>query len=191
LKVDPRALIPRPETEVAVERVLALLAGRHAPAVLDVGTGSGAIALAVADEHPGARVLGIDASAAALSLARENVARCDLEVELEQRDLFDGLPPGPWEVVVSNPPYVPLADREALAPEVRDWEPDEALFGRGAAESVARGALGELAEGGALVLEVGDGQAGDVASLLAVLGYHDVRVSSDLSGRERVVEGRR
>ena len=174
LTVDGRALIPRPETEVVVERVLALLAGREAPAVLDVGTGSGAIALAVADEHPGARVLAIDRSEAALALAGENVTRCGLDVQLEQRDLFDGLPAGPWDVVVSNPPYVPLADREALAPEVRDWEPAEALFGppagppagRDATEAVARGAIEVLAEGGALVLEVGDGQAGAVVSLL-------------------------
>ena len=167
--------------------------------MLDVGTGSGAIALAVADEHPGARVLAIDRSESALALAGENVTRCGLDVELEQRDLFDGLPPGPWDMVVSNPPYVPLADRETLAPEVRDWEPAEALFGppagpsagRNATEAVARGAIEVLAEGGALVLEVGDGQAATAASLLAGLGYGDVRVTPDLSGRERVVEGRR
>ena len=105
--------------------------------MLDVGTGSGAIALAIADEHPGARVAGIDSSADALSLARENAARCGLDVELDARDLFDGLPSGPWDVVVSNPPYVPLADRDALAPEVRDWEPAEALFGRDATEAIA------------------------------------------------------
>lgn len=189
LKVDARALIPRPETEVVVEGVLALLEQRAAPAVLDVGTGSGAIALAIADEHPGARVLGIDRSAAAVALARENAERCALEVEFECRDLFDGLPPGPWDLVVSNPPYVPLADHDTLAPEVRDWEPAEALFATGATEAIARGALAVLKEGGALVLEVGDGQTAEVVALLEAFGYSDIRVTQDLSGRERVVAG--
>src|SRR5215831_1504484 len=104
LKVDSRALIPRPETEVVVERALELLAGRGEPAVLDVGTGSGAIALAIADEHRGARVLGIDSSAAALALARENAERCQLGVGFAEHDFFHGLPAGPWDLVVSNPP---------------------------------------------------------------------------------------
>lgn len=191
LKVDVRALIPRPETEVVVERVLTCLARREAPAVLDVGTGSGAIALAIADEHPGARVLGIDSSAGALALARENAERCGLDVAFECRDLFDGLPPGLWDVVVSNPPYVPLADRDTLEPEVRDWEPAEALFGPDSTEATARGAHAALADGGVLVLEVGDGQASGVVSLLGALGYSDVVTTRDLSGRERVVEGTR
>jgi release factor glutamine methyltransferase len=193
LTVDRRALIPRPETEVVVERVLALVDGTKEPSVLDVGTGSGAIALAIADEHPGARVTGIDASADALSLARENAERCGLAVQLELRDALDGLPAGPWDVVVSNPPYVPAADRESLAPEVRDWEPADALFANGpdgVTEQVARNARGVLVEGGGLVLEVGDDGAADVASLLDALGYSSVRVTKDLAGRDRVVEGR-
>jgi release factor glutamine methyltransferase len=191
LTVDPRALIPRPETEVVVERCLALLDGVAAPRVLDVGTGSGAIALAIADEHPGARVTGIDASDAALALARENAGRTGLGVELARHDLFDGLPEGPWSLVVSNPPYVDPDDREALQPEVRDWEPAEALFGRGTTAAVASGAFRVLADGGAIVLEVGDGQGGATADLLASLGYLEVRVTPDLAGRDRVVEGRR
>jgi release factor glutamine methyltransferase len=191
LNVDSRALIPRPETEVVVERALALLAGRVVPAVLDVGSGSGAIALAIADEHRGSRVLGIDSSADAVALARENAERCKLDVDFAAHDLFDGLPTGPWDLVVSNPPYVPLDDRPELAPEVRDWEPAEALHGSSATQEIARETIGVLEEGGALVLEVGDGQAGDVAGLLRSLGYADVRVTLDLTGRERVVEGRR
>ena len=109
LNVDPRALIPRPETEILVDRALVLLAGRERPRVLDVGTGSGAIALAIADEHPGAVVTGFDCSPDALALAAENVARTGLAVELLQGDLFDGLPGGPWDLVVSNPPYVDAA----------------------------------------------------------------------------------
>ena len=191
LAVDARALIPRPETEVVVERVLALIERATDPRVLDVGTGSGAIALAVADEHRGSRVTGIDSSAEALALARENAARCGLRVELERRDLFDGLPPGPWDAVVCNPPYVRPGDLDALAPEVRDWEPAGALFSDGATDAVARLARDVLAEAGALVLEVGDGEAAGVAARLESLGYRQIRVTRDLSGRERVVEARR
>jgi release factor glutamine methyltransferase len=190
LTVDRRALIPRPETEVVVERCLALLAGIEEPRVLDVGTGSAAIALAIADEHPGARVTGVDASVDALSLARENAARTGLEVELVEHDLFDGLPSGPWELVVSNPPYVDPDDGPPLAREVADWEPPIALYGRDATEAVARGARPVLVRGGWLVLEVGDGQATAVAALLGALGYADPVVTPDLAGRDRVVEAR-
>jgi release factor glutamine methyltransferase len=191
LKVDRRALIPRPETEIVVARCLAPLRGREAPRVLDVGTGTGAIALAIAAEHPGARVTGLDVSPEALALAAENVAAVGLPVALAQGDLFAGLPAGPWDLVVSNPPYVDPAELETLAAEVRDWEPRTALVGEGAIEALARGAVEAVVPGGALVLEVGDGQAPGVAALLEGLGYGDVRVTADLTGRERVVEGRR
>jgi release factor glutamine methyltransferase len=191
LAVDRRALIPRPETEIVVERCLALLDGVEEPRVLDVGTGSGAIALAIADEHAGAAVTGIDVSLEALALARENAARTGLAIELAEHDLFDGLPAGPWELVVSNPPYVDPADRAALASEVRDWEPSTALYSRDAVDAVAHGAVTVLADGGALVLEVADGQAEAVSRVLASLGYTDVDVTPDLAGRDRVVEGRR
>ncbi|HUP32902.1 MAG TPA: peptide chain release factor N(5)-glutamine methyltransferase [Gaiellaceae bacterium] len=191
LAVDPRALIPRPETEVVVERALAHLREHESPRVLDVGTGTGAIALAIVDEHPGARVTAIDLSDDALALARENAARTGLELELLQHDLGAGLPGGPYELVVSNPPYVDPDELETLMPDVRDFEPRLALVGRGATEAVARNSRAVLAPGGALVLEVGDGQAPAVAALLVELGYDDVRTTADLTGRERVVEGRR
>ena len=191
LSVDCRALIPRPETEHVVERCLALLEGVDGPRVLDVGTGSGAIALALADERPDARVTGLDASSEALSLACENAERTGLDVELVRHDFFTGLPMGPWELVVSNPPYVDPGDRDLLAPEVRDWEPEAALFGRSATEAVARAAIDVLVDRGALVLEVGDGQAASVAAVLEELGYVHVRVTPDLGGRDRVVEARR
>lgn len=191
LAVDHRALIPRPETEIVVERCLARLAGVASPRVLDVGTGTGAIALALADELDGARVTAIDVSADALALARENAARTELDVDLLEHDLRAGLPAGPWELVVSNPPYVEPDDLETLMPDVRDFEPHLALVGDGITETVARAALAELAPGGWLVLEVGDGQAAATAALLDELGYGDVVTTADLTGRDRVVEGRR
>src|SRR5262249_14559433 len=138
--------------------------GVDAPSVLDVGVGSGAIALSIGHEHPRAHVVGLDSSRQALALARENAVRCGVDVELVHHDLFAGLPPGPWNAVVSNPPYVPLADRAGLAPEVRDWEPAGAVFGADETATLVRLAAGVLADGGALVLEVGDGQAAAVAS---------------------------
>jgi release factor glutamine methyltransferase len=189
LKVDSRVLVPRPETEIVVERCLARIAGLPEPRVLDVGTGSGAIALAIADEHPGARVTAIDASEDALAVARENAARTGLAVELVRRDLFDGLPEGPWYLVVSNPPYIHDEEVEGLRPEVRDWEPRAAVVGKGTTERVASAARSVLRPGGALVLETAGGRAEEVADHLRGLGYVDVRVTDDLTGRSRVAEG--
>ena len=191
LAVDHRALIPRPETEIVVERCLARLRDVEAPRVLDVGTGTGAIALALADELPGARVTAIDVSVDALALALENVARTGLDVELLEHDLHAGLPAGPWDLVVSNPPYVEPEELDALMPDVRDFEPHLALVGRGITEAIGRAALAELVAGGWLVLEVGDGQASETVALLEGLGYLDGRITPDLAGRDRVVEGRR
>ena len=191
LGVDRRVLVPRPETEIVVERCLARIAGLAEPRVLDVGTGSGAIALAIADEHPRALVTAVDASAGALEVAGANALLTGLAVELREWDLYTGLPDGPWDLVVSNPPYVLPEEIEALEPEVRDWEPREALVGVGASEAVARGAVDVLRAGGALVLEVAAGDAGRVATLLRGLGYADVTTTQDLTGRDRVVEGAR
>jgi release factor glutamine methyltransferase len=191
LAVDRRALIPRPETEIVAERALAHIDGIEQPRVLDVGTGTGAIALAIADEHPGAQVTAIDVSPDALALARENVSRTGLAVELLQHDLRGGLPGGPYELVVSNPPYVEPGDLETLMPDVRDFEPRVALVGTGATEAIARAAAEVLAPRGWLVLEVGDGQALATAALLDTEGYVDVVTTPDLAGRDRVVEGRR
>jgi release factor glutamine methyltransferase len=154
LRVDQRVLVPRPETEVVVERCLRRLAKLDAPRVLDVGTGSGAIALAIADEHPSARVTAVDSSAGALEVAGANVLATGLAVALHEWDLFVGLHDGPWDLIVSNPPYVLPEELDTLEPEVREWEPREALVGVGATEAVARGALDVLAPRGALVLEM-------------------------------------
>jgi release factor glutamine methyltransferase len=192
LKVDGRALVPRPETEGVVERCLACLRGLEAPRVVDVGTGSGAIALAIADEHPGAHVVAVDRSEDALALARENLERTGLgdRVELRRGDLLAGVE-GPFDLVVSNPPYVPSEDYEGLQPEIRLYEPFEAVVGEHVWERIAGDALGVLPSGGHLVLECGDGQAAEVAEGLAALGYDRVRCTTDLGGRDRAVEARR
>ena len=193
LRTDARALVPRPETEIVVERCLELLDGLADPLVLDVGVGSGAIALALADEHPGARVHGVDTSAAALALADENARRTGLadRVAFERGDAATGLPPGPFDLVVSNPPYVEPDEVDALEPEVRDWEPRGALVGPDTTEAVVSGAWHCLRPGGFLVLETHASSAGDVAELVRDRGYDGIRITSDLADRERVVEGRR
>jgi release factor glutamine methyltransferase len=185
LRTDARALVPRPETEIVVERCLELLRDEPAPRVLDLGTGTGAIALALADEHPGARLTAVDTSADALALARENADRLRLEVELRQGDV-DAAAEG-WDLVVSNPPYVAPEEWDGLQPEIREWEPRQALVGVGLHERIARAA----ADTRRLVFEVGDGQAQDVADMLRRLGYVDVTVTPDLTGTARVVDGRR
>lgn len=185
LKTDPRALVPRPETEIVVERCLALLQGVEAPRVLDVGTGTGAIALALAQEHPGAKVTALDSSADALALARENAEAAGIALELVEGDALAGLPPGPWELVVSNPPYV--FEHEQLPPEL-GHEPRGALIDAGHTRAIAEHARASLC--GPLVLEVHEGRAGEVAGLLSGLGYRDVRITPDLALRQRVVEGR-
>ena len=181
LKTDARALVPRPETEIVVERVLALIEGIETPSVLDIGVGSGAIALAVKDERPDARVTGVDISTAALSLARENASRLGLDVAFREQGM-DAATEG-WDLVVSNPPYVETLD--GLQPEL-DFEPEEALLGKGFHGRIAR-----MARTRFLVFEVGDGQAQEVAAELEAAGYVDVVITRDLAGLERVVEGKR
>ena len=191
LAVDRRALVPRPETEIVVERVLALLDGKPDPDVLDVGTGTGAIALAIKDERPGARVTAMDLSRDALELATENSRRTGLDVRFVEEDLVKGFGVDAYDLVVSNPPYVSPEEVDSLQPEVRDWEPLLATVGTTQTRDVARHALTALRPGGYLVVEVADERAGDAASLLEELGYDEVRLSHDLTGRERIAEGRR
>jgi release factor glutamine methyltransferase len=188
LRTDARALVPRPETEIVVERALAAIAGIDAPRVADVGTGTGAIALALADEHPGMTVVATDISPDALALAAENAERLGLKLETVETSLLDGVV-GPFDLVVSNPPYVDAGEIDALDPEVRDWEPRLALVGDLTTE-LATAAGERLAPGGALVLETHADKAADVAAALEGLGYERVLVTRDLAGRERVVEAR-
>jgi release factor glutamine methyltransferase len=172
--------VPRPETETLVERALALAEGIEQPRILDVGVGSGAIALALKDERPDAQVTGVDVSPEALELARENAQLLGLEIELRVGDGVSAAAEG-WDLVVANPPYV--RSLEDLQPELR-WEPQVALVGRGEHERLARAAKARFA-----VFEVGDDQAQEVAEILDAAGWRDVRVTEDLTGTERVVEG--
>jgi release factor glutamine methyltransferase len=183
LKTDARALVPRPETEVVVERALALIAGVDRPRVLDIGVGGGAISLAIVDEHPGARVTGVDTSSDALELAAENAARLKLPLELRTAGV-EAAEEG-WELVVSNPPYIPEGALTTAQPEL-GWEPRGALVESALHEEIAR-----RAQTRRLVLEVGYGQAEGVAATLRKLGYSDIAITPDLSGTERVVEGSR
>jgi release factor glutamine methyltransferase len=190
LRCDARALVPRPETETVVEVCVELLRESASCRVLDVGTGTGAISLALADEVDGVEVVAMDASFDALELARENAKRTGLSVELVHQDLRRGLPPGPFDLVVSNPPYVLADEIDSLEPEVRDWEPREALVDEGQAEELARRALDVLLPGAPLVLEAHAAHAKETGEMLASLGY-EVRIVPDLAGRDRVVVGKK
>ena len=187
LKTDARALVPRPETETVVERCLELLEGVEAPRIVDVGTGTGAIALSLALELPGARVAATDISPDALALARENAEANELEVAFVEGDLLAGLT-GPFDLVVSNPPYVAASELAALEPEVREWEPRGALVEEGQTERLAASARAVL--DGWLVLEVHEDEADTVRRSLETRGYGRANISPDLAGRARVVEAR-
>jgi release factor glutamine methyltransferase len=184
LHTDARALVPRPETEVVVERCLELLEPIEAPTALDVGTGTGAIALALKQERPDARVTATDASADALDLARANAEANGLDVAFVHGDLLAGLSSA-FDLVVSNPPYVLADELDTLEPEVRDWEPRLALLDDGQTHRLAAEAAGRTRW---LVLEVHSDRAAAIVTELQRMGYRDVAVSRDLAGRERIVE---
>jgi release factor glutamine methyltransferase len=206
LRVDPRVLIPRPETEELVEAVLLRVRewGREGLRAVDLGTGSGAIALSLAQEGPFREVLATDASAGALEVARANALRHGLasRVSFHLGDLFEALPPGTTvPVLVSNPPYVAAAELAGLAPEVQGWEPHQALIsedlrdagdGLGLLDRIIRGAVAVVEPGGLLALEIGAGQGTRVLDLLRETeGWEGSVVLRDLSRRERIVLSRR
>ena len=187
LAVTPAVLIPRPETEHLVEAALGLPGGAR---VCDVGTGSGAVALALKQERPDLRVLATDSSAEALSVARANARYHELDVEFLHGDLL-GAVEGPLDAVVSNPPYVSECERSSLPPDVVDHEPSEALFAGEDGLDVIRRLVPDAVARGArfLALEVGEGQATIVRQLLRNAGFEQVEVVHDLAGIARVVVG--
>ncbi len=196
LTCDRRALIPRPETEELVGRVLKFLQGGSCPSerplVVDVGTGSGCIALALASEYPDADYLGIDISADAVALARENAVRCGL-AESVRFAVADGLDdfdePESVDVLVSNPPYVPTAECAVLDPRIRMFEPMNALDGGPEGldfyERLTVDALNLLKSGGGLFFEIGDGQGPALEKMLFDAGFNDIRIEKDYAGHDR------
>ncbi|HEY3959822.1 MAG TPA: peptide chain release factor N(5)-glutamine methyltransferase [Solirubrobacteraceae bacterium] len=190
LKVDSRVLVPRPETELLVEVGLTLPRGTS---VLDVGTGSGAVALALQDERPDLYVAGSDVSAEALDVARSNGLRLGLEVRWLHADLLAGVEDG-FDAVLSNLPYVAESERAQLAPEILRHEPPGALFAGEDGLAAIRALLAQLADRARVCLvaiEVGAGQAQAVGELMRAAGFTAVRTQRDLAGIERAVVGER
>jgi release factor glutamine methyltransferase len=206
LHVGPDVLIPRPDTETLVEAALDQLAPlrkdlppESVPTderILDVATGSGAIALALKKQRPHATVVASDRSPKALAIARGNSERLRLGIEFYEGDLLHALPPGtaPFDLITANLPYIPTADIAGLPPEVRA-EPHEALDGGIDGLDLVRRlvaeAPGQLKPGGSLVLELGEGQADAVSTLLLESGFSQVGTRADLGGIARVVFGRK
>lgn len=196
LAVTPDVLIPRPETEELVEHVLGRLDAAEAPRVLDVGTGSGCIALALKDARPDAAVQACDISAAALQVATTNAEELGLQVAFYKTDVlskdFSAVFAEPFDMIVSNPPYVPDAEFEALAPEVRAHEPREALLSGDDPlrfyRALARHQGQLLTPEGQLIVETHADYTEEVASLFADAGLIRVQVHRDVSGRARIVE---
>jgi release factor glutamine methyltransferase len=206
LDVTPEVLIPRPETETLVDVALEALravpiAGpdpEDEPLAIDVGTGSGCVALALAAEDPFVRLVATDVEPGALAVARRNAARLGLagRVEFVLSDLFHDVGERPFDLVVSNPPYIPADEYVALEPNVRDYEPRRALYGGVDGLDVYRrlvpGAALLLRPGGMLAVEVGAGQADAVAGIMGAAGaYETAETRADLAGIPRVVYARR
>jgi release factor glutamine methyltransferase len=198
--VSPEVLIPRPDTETLVDTALSFLADRGDARVLDIGTGSGAIAISIAWECPRVRMTATDGSAQALEIARRNAKRHAVadRIEFRRADLFEpldgGAPLGTFDLIVSNPPYVEAAALLTLAPEIRDYEPRAALAGGADGldcyRRIAAGVLEHLAPDGALMVEIGAGQARSVSKLFAEAGMRRLDVINDLSAVARVIIAR-
>ena len=192
LQVDRRVLIPRPETELLIEKALDFLKPFRQPRIVDVGTGSGCIALTLAKERPDARVLAIDTSPDALAVAAANRDRLELPVTLQRGDLLQGVE-GPFDLIVSNPPYIASGEIAGLMPDVARHEPRLALDGGPDGLDLIRRLLdrcaqpGVLAPGGRIYLEIGIHQAPAVIAELERRGFVDVAARKDYGGIDRVI----
>ena len=190
-EVSPAVLIPRHDTETLLEQALQQVPRPRS--ILDIGTGSGCIAIALAKRLPEATVTAVDLSAEALAVAQRNAEQHGVAIELLQGSFFEPLAGRRFELIVSNPPYITTADLASLQPEVRDFEPNLALDGGpdglAAYRAIIAQAADHLQPGGWLWFEVGAGQATDVAALLAQAGFNGIITASDPGGIERVVGG--
>jgi release factor glutamine methyltransferase len=194
-RVTRDVLIPRPETEHLVEKVIELAVLFPAPRVVDIGTGSGCIAVTLACHLPQAHITTIDLSAAALAIAEENAKRNEVAIRFLEGDLLAPVAGEHFDFVVSNPPYVPNSDRATLSVEVRDYEPALALFAGDDGLEVYRNlipaAFDALNPGGFLLLEIGYSQSSAIADLLSRSGFAQIEFTPDLQGIPRVACARR
>ena len=195
-RVTPAVLIPRPESEGLVDQAVAELGNADSPRIVDVGCGSGCLAVAIAHTLPDAEVIAIDASPAALAVARENAIRHNVasRIEFLEGDLLAPLPGGDIDAVVSNPPYIPDSELDALEPEVAEHEPRQALSGGADGLAVIGrllpSAARTLGSGGSLFMEIGHGQDERVRELVSSAGLEYVRTAPDLAGIPRVIVAR-
>ena len=195
--VNPSVLIPRPETGELVERIVQRHGATPSLRVLDIGTGSGCIAITLSRQLLRPQVMALDLSAEAIRTAQGNAERNGAEVRFVCADLFDPhlTLPGPFDLIVSNPPYVRMSEKRDMAPHVLDYEPHTALFVPDADpllfyRAIARRARGWLTPGGWLYFEINAALSAETAALLVAEGYSDVRISRDMEGKNRFAEGR-
>jgi release factor glutamine methyltransferase len=195
LRVRPGVFVPRAETEVVVDSALQAIdsAGVAAPIVVDLCTGTGAIALSLKDERPAARVLATDLSPHAVALALENASALELDIEVFEGDLLEPLPDelrGCVDLVVANPPYIAPEDAHTLPADVRA-DPALALFGGiDLYERLFMKTSGWLRGGGSFVVEIGESQGAAVSGAAEIAGFAEIEVRPDLAGRDRVVTGK-
>ncbi len=195
LKIDQRALIPRPETEELVDLVVKHLKRAPAAHVIDIGTGSGCIALGIKKNIPGCHVKAVDVSAEALALAKENASRLEVDIELQQLNILD---PAEWpkqanyDIIVSNPPYIAVEEKDTLHANVKDYEPHLALFapaGEALAFYDAIAAFGKqhLAENGLVVVEINERLGSATSEVFLAAGFGNVSIKKDMQGKERII----
>jgi release factor glutamine methyltransferase len=196
-RVTRNVLIPRPETEHLIEETLKVAAKFRQPRIIDIGTGSGAIAITLADKLPDAQITTVDISPSALAIARENAKRNHVATNIRflQGDLLAPVGTEQFDIVVSNPPYVPVTDLDSLAVEVRDHEPALALFagddGLDIYRRIIPAAHTSLVPGGFIALEIGFGQSPAIQALLADTGFSHIEFVADLQGIPRVAVAQR